>query len=237
MAKKQETKAQLEKRVKKELQEKSAKELSEKEKRQKAEDNKEIKLTRKQFKDNILLAHNQGIKQGKLELLEKQIKEKDEAEAKPVTLADQLKSLEEKIKYARLQDLEKIQERKIISLINSLAHELEITLRSLLALEERGIIIHISKEDYEKQLKSGKRTSRINSTTRKNLNIIAWSVEQLRVLQSLLGLGKGTQELPLELYPMSKSNHNQEVKRYFKVAERRKKKAEAMFKKQQKDQN
>ncbi|MBA7655118.1 hypothetical protein ES703_63016 [subsurface metagenome] len=151
-----------------------------------------------------------------------------------MTIADQLKELEGKIKYQRLEEEKKIKDRKIISLINSMAHELGMTLRSLLDLERRGLVHYISRSEYEKALKTKRVPSRINSTARKNLNIIAWSVEQLKVCMALLGTGKGTQMLPLELYPESKNKHNQEVKRYFKVAERRKRKAEAMLKKQEK---
>jgi len=233
--KQEETQAQLEARVRRELKAKQHKDAAAKEKQREKEDKKIHTLSGKALKDLSIQLLNQGIRQGKLELLEKQIKEKEEAEAKPVTIADQLKDLEEKIKYARSKELEKIQDRKLISLINSVSHELEITLRSLLALEERGLNIFISRKAYENQLKKSVLKSRINSTTRKNLNIIAWSVENLRVCIALLGLGNSTQDFPVELYPVSKSDHNKEVKKYFKLVEKRKRKAEAELKKQEKE--
>jgi len=233
--KKQETMAQIENRVKKEVEENQQKEAHEKEKRQKAEDKKIHKLSGKELKDLTAETYNTAFREGQLKLLDTQLKQEEIEKEKPVTIADQLKQLEEKIKYQRLQELKKINDRKLISLINSISRELEITQRSLLVLEKIGMVHYISRSKYEKALKSEGLPSRINSTTRKNLNIILWAVEQLRVCAALLGLGKGTGEVPLELYPVSKSTHNQEMKEYFKLAQRRKRKAEAILRKQEKE--
>jgi len=230
----QETMAQIENRVKAEIKEGVDKKLAEAEAKEKEWLGKEKISTNRQYKLEMEESFKNGFRDGQLQLRVRQLEEKEQEELKPITLNDQLKKLEDQIKYQRSKELETLNNKKAIAILTSVIFQLRITLSSLKGLEKEGLNQFISRDAYERQLKKTGKKSRVNSTTRNNLNYLVWILEQLQLLLALNVGGKGLEVVPLELYPESKKDVQRYIRKEQKLVKKREIKAKAELEKQQK---
>lgn len=226
---------QIESKVKREKSTKEKKERAAKEKKQEKEDKTIYKISGKKLKD--LGNHNfdGGFREGQLQILKKQLQEKEIEEAIPITLAEQLKELEEKIKYQRSKAVETLNNKKAITILTSTIMHLQKTIFSLQGLEKKGLKQFISRSAYEKELRDKGQRSRINSTTRDNLKYLVFILEQLHLLLALHIGGNELREIPAQLYPEGKRDVQRYIRKELKSDRKRQEKAEAELKKQEKE--